>query len=80
MYVGAKVNAKLIKLETADGAVRVEVPQLLGRVFQIYPGTVEMRAWKHRETGVQIAMVSVFMEAEKQQGWFPIELLEVEWN
>lgn len=80
MYVGAKVNAKLVRLETADGAVRVEGCHRLGTVYQVYPGTVEMRAWKHRETGVQIAMVSVFMEAEKEQGWFPLELLEVEWN
>jgi hypothetical protein len=76
------VTARLAKRKTDDGVLEVLDDLPLGRVYKVFPETAQLMPWRHRESGDVIERMSVWTIAEGSPngGWFPIELLEVEWN
>jgi hypothetical protein len=74
------VTARIAKRVSDDGLLEVvaEVPD--DRVFRMYPETAHLMDWKNRDTGRVIEKMGVWVTCESEGGWFPMELLKIEWN
>jgi hypothetical protein len=69
------LKAKLVKLQTDDGLVRLNPDVELGKTYLVYPESIKQIGWHNTEVNQTVRRESIWVEPS---GWMPLELLEVE--
>jgi hypothetical protein len=74
------LTARIAKRVSDDGLIRIvdEVPD--DRVFRVYPESSHLMGWKNSQTGKVVDRMGVWVTCGNEGGWFPIELLKIDWN
>jgi hypothetical protein len=69
------LKAKLVKLQTDDGLVRLNPDVELGKTYLVYPESIKQIDWHNTEVDQNVWRDSIWAEPN---GWMPLELLEIE--